>query len=97
MKKVIITGVTGQDGSLMVDYLLANTDIAIIAGVRRLSVKNHKNIEHLLDNPRFKLIDLDITDQHNVNKVIAEEKVETKKIEVKNIKKEEVKKVTKKK
>ena len=25
MKKVIITGVTGQDGSHMADYLLANT------------------------------------------------------------------------
>ena len=74
MKKVIITGVTGQDGSHMVDYLLANTDIDIIAGVRRLSVKNHDNIKHLSDNPRFKLIDLDITDQSNVDRVIAKEK-----------------------
>ena len=50
MKKVIITGVTGQDGSHMADYLLENTDIDIIAGVRRLSVKNHENIKHLKDN-----------------------------------------------
>ncbi len=74
MKKVIITGVTGQDGSHMVDYLLKHTDIDIIAGVRRLSVKNHENIKHLSDNPRFKLIDLDITDQSNVDRVISEEK-----------------------
>jgi len=74
MKKVIITGVTGQDGSHMADYLLANTDIDIIAGVRRLSVKNHENIKHLKDNSRFRLIDLDITDQSNVNRVISEEK-----------------------
>ena len=74
MKKVIITGVTGQDGSFMADYLLENTDIDIIAGVRRLSVKNHENIKHLSDNPRFRLIDLDITDQSNVNRVIEEEK-----------------------
>ena len=74
MKKVIITGVTGQDGSHMADYLLANTDIDVIAGVRRLSVKNHENIKHLADNPRFKLIDLDITDQSNVDRVISEEK-----------------------
>ena len=74
MKKVIITGVTGQDGSHMADYLLANTDIDVIAGVRRLSVKNHDNIKHLADNPRFKLIDLDITDQSNVDRVISEEK-----------------------
>ena len=74
MKKVIITGVTGQDGSHMADYLLANTDIDIIAGVRRLSVKNHENIKHLKDNPRFRLIDLDITDQSNVDRIVAEEK-----------------------
>ena len=74
MKKVIITGVTGQDGSHMADYLLANTEHTIIAGVRRLSVKNHENIKHLSDNPRFKLIDLDITDQSNVNRVISKEK-----------------------
>lgn len=73
MKKVIITGVTGQDGSFMADYLLKNTDHVIIAGARRLSVKNHKNIQHLIDNPRFKLIDLDITDQSNVDRVIQEE------------------------
>ena len=74
MKKVIITGVTGQDGSHMADYLLANTEHIIVAGVRRLSVKNHENIKHLADNPRFKLIDLDITDQSNVDRVISEEK-----------------------
>jgi GDPmannose 4,6-dehydratase len=73
MKKVIITGVTGQDGSLMADYLLANTDNIVVGGVRRLSVKNHKNIEHLMKNPRFTLIDLDVTDSQNVANVIQKE------------------------
>ena len=73
-KIIIITGVTGQDGSLMADYLLRHTEHTIVAGVRRLSVKNHSNIKHLTENPRFKLIDLDITDQHNVDKVICEYK-----------------------
>jgi len=68
MKKVIITGCTGQDGSFMADYLLSTTDHLIIAGARRLSVSNHKNIKHLLNNPRFKLIDLDITDSKMSNK-----------------------------
>jgi GDPmannose 4,6-dehydratase len=74
MKKVIVTGVTGQDGSFMADYLLKNTEHTIIAGVRRLSVKNHENIQHLIGNPRFKLIDLDVSDQANTEQVIAEEK-----------------------
>lgn len=74
MKKIIITGVTGQDGSNMIDYLLENTTHTIIGGARRLSVKNYDNIEHVLDNPRFFLIDLDITDPQNINRVIAEHK-----------------------
>jgi|TARA_R110002012_G_scaffold3960_4_gene18332 GDPmannose 4,6-dehydratase len=74
MKKIIITGVTGQDGSNMIDYLLKNTSHTIIGGARRLSVKNHDNIEHVLDNPRFFLIDLDVTDPQNVDRVISEHK-----------------------
>jgi GDPmannose 4,6-dehydratase len=73
MKKIIITGVTGQDGSLMADFLLENTEHVIIAGIRRLSVTNHQNIDHLKDNPRFKLIDLDITDSNNVEEVVRTE------------------------
>ena len=55
-KVVFITGVTGQDGSFMVDYLLKNTKYFIFGGVRRLSIKNHDNIKHLENEPRFKLI-----------------------------------------
>ena len=39
---VFISGVTGQDGSLMVDYLLKETDYIIVGGVRRLSVYNQQ-------------------------------------------------------
>lgn len=71
-KKALVTGVTGQDGSYMVDYLLNNTDVEIYGGVRRLSVPNHQNIEHNLDNPRFNLINLDITDAHNISGAIQD-------------------------
>ena len=73
MKKIIITGVTGQDGSHMADYLLKHTEHTIIGGARRLSVKNHVNIKHLEDNDRFYLIDLDVTDPQNTFKVICDE------------------------
>ena len=73
-KKIIITGVTGQDGSLMADYLLKHTEHTIIGGVRRLSVKNHKNIKHLERNDRFFLIDLDVSDPLNTERVISEHK-----------------------
>lgn len=69
---VIITGVTGQDGSFMADYLLKNTDHEIFGGARRLSVANHENIDHLRDNPRFHLINFDLTDAHSINHIISQ-------------------------
>ena len=52
-KCVFISGVTGQDGSHMVDYLLAKTDYIIFGGVRRLSVYNHINLKNVKANNRF--------------------------------------------
>ncbi len=69
---VIITGVTGQDGSLMVDYLLKHTDMEIFGGARRLSVSNHENIDHLKYEPRFHLLNFDLTDAHSISQVISQ-------------------------
>jgi len=76
MKKnvIIVTGVTGQDGSHMVDYLLANTKHKIYGTARRLSVKNHENITHLEDNPRFTLLNMDLNDAHSIRDVIITHK-----------------------
>lgn len=68
-KSIIVTGVTGQDGSHMVDYLLDNTDYEIFGCVRRLSVYNHKNITHI-KNDRFHLINFDLTDSHSIARII---------------------------
>ena len=68
-KCIIITGVTGQDGSHMVDYLLKNTsEYMIFGGARRLSIYNHKNIKHI-DSERFRLINFDLTDGHVISKI----------------------------
>ena len=69
-KVVFVTGVTGQDGSFMVDYLLKNTDYFIVGGARRLSIKNHENIGHLENNPRFKLVNFDLSDAHSISKIV---------------------------
>jgi len=68
-KTIIVTGVTGQDGSHMVDFLLANTDYEIFGCVRRLSVYNHKNLSHIKDH-RFHLINFDLTDCHSISRII---------------------------
>tara|TARA_Y100001938_G_scaffold131492_1_gene188641 strand:- start:1829 stop:2989 length:1161 start_codon:yes stop_codon:yes gene_type:complete len=73
MKKVIITGVTGQDGSLMADYLLGNfKDVHVYGAVRRLSVSNHENIKHLKDEERFETFDFDLSDPHSIRNCIQE-------------------------
>lgn len=72
MKKVIVTGVTGQDGSTMVDFLLKNTDTIIYGAIRRLSVKNHENILHLENQERFKLVDMDLNDAHSIRDLILD-------------------------
>jgi GDPmannose 4,6-dehydratase len=71
-KVVVITGVTGQDGSFMADYLLANTDYEIFGGARRLSVSNHENVDHLEHEPRFHLINFDLTDAHSIAQLVSQ-------------------------
>jgi len=72
MKKVIVTGVTGQVGSYMADFLLKFTDLEVYGAIRRLSVPNHKNIEKAKLDPKFKLIEMDLTDEHSMFGVIQE-------------------------
>ena len=67
---VFVTGCSGQDGSLIIDYLLANTSASIVGGARRLSVENHINIKHLENEPRFQLVNFDLTDSHSIYKII---------------------------
>lgn len=68
-KTIVVTGVTGQDGSHMVDFLLKNTDYIIFGGVRRLSVYNHENIRHIKSD-RFHLINFDLTDSHAISRTV---------------------------
>jgi GDPmannose 4,6-dehydratase len=70
MKKIIITGITGQDGSYMADYLLEKTDFEIYGIVRRVSTNNYDNIDHILDNPRFKLLTGDLTDSQSIDNIV---------------------------
>ena len=68
-KTIVVTGVTGQDGSHMVDFLLKNTDYVIFGGVRRLSDYNHENIKHIKSD-RFHLINFDLTDSHAISRTV---------------------------
>ena len=68
MKKVLITGILGQDGSNMAEHLLRiNQDLEIYGAMRRLSNPNFSNIESFKDHPRFHLEYMDLSDDVSVN------------------------------
>lgn len=73
-KKIVVTGATGQDGSYMIEYLLANTQDTIIAAIRRTSQAILSNLKGVLDNPRVKLVTLDLNDVHSISILIRDEK-----------------------
>jgi GDPmannose 4,6-dehydratase len=73
MKKAIITGITGQDGSYLAEYLL-NLGYEVCGIVRRVSTPNYTNINHIIDVGNLKLVDGDITDISSLIRIFKKEK-----------------------
>ena len=69
-KTAIITGITGQDGSYLAEYLL-DQNYNVVGLHRRSSVDNCTRISHLIGQPRFILEEFDITDPSNVLSIIT--------------------------
>lgn len=68
-KKALITGITGQDGSYLADFLLSK-GYEVAGMMRRLSVPNTRNIEHILG--QIKLYDGDLIDQGSIDRIIKD-------------------------
>ena len=51
LKKALITGITGQDGSYLAEFLL-NRDYNVHGMVRRSSMPNTHRIDHILSTSR---------------------------------------------
>jgi GDPmannose 4,6-dehydratase len=73
-KKVLVSGASGQDGSYMIDFLLQNTNCEVIGTIRRTSQLIDSHFKHHLDNPRFKIVHLDLSDPHSITNTIKNEK-----------------------
>ena len=69
---VIISGVSGQDGSFMAEYLLKNTNYNIIGTMRRTSQPIMSNIQSCLANDRFFIYPMDLTDVHSITNLIQQ-------------------------
>lgn len=80
MKKIIITGILGQDGANMAEYLLSlydefgveEYDYEIYGMMRRSANPNLKNIEKIKNHPRFNLQFLDLGDSASIDTAVKE-------------------------
>lgn len=66
MRTAIITGITGQDGSYLAEYLVG-LGYQVVGLVRRLSTPNTSRISHLLES--VELVGADLLDQHSLTSV----------------------------
>jgi GDPmannose 4,6-dehydratase len=76
MKKALITGVTGQDGSYLAEFLLEK-GYEVHGIKRRASSFNTQRIDHIFQDPhvenaRFKLHYGDLTDSSNLTRILKE-------------------------
>jgi len=74
MKKALITGITGQDGSYLAELLL-HKNYEVHGIIRRASTFNTKRIDHLYKDPHNKNIKMflhygDMTDSSNLNRIL---------------------------
>lgn len=73
MKTALITGITGQDGSYLSEFLLEK-GYEVHGIVRRSSVDRKERIEHLEGDPHFHIHYGDMTDSISLVKIVTEVK-----------------------
>ena len=71
MKKALITGITGQDGSYLSELLLKK-GYKVFGIQKRSSLFTTNRIDHLLKNPHFKTYYGDMTDSSSIFQILNE-------------------------
>jgi len=71
MKKALITGITGQDGSYLAEFLI-NKNYEVHGIIRRSSVSTTERINHLIENNAVILHDGDLSDSSSIIRIISE-------------------------
>ena len=76
MKKALITGITGQDGSYLAEFLIEK-GYEVHGIKRRASSFNTERIDHIfqdphVENPNLKLHYGDLTDSSNLTRILSE-------------------------
>ena len=73
MKKALITGITGQDGSYLAEFLLEK-GYEVHGMVRRASVSNTSRIDHILGEERLFLHEGDMGDSSSIIRIVCQVK-----------------------
>lgn len=71
MKKALITGITGQDGSYLAELLISK-NYEVHGIVRRSSVSNTERIDHLIAENAVTLHDGDLSDSSSIIRIVNE-------------------------
>ncbi len=71
-KKILIIGITGQDGSLLAEYLINKKDIVIYGLIRKSSNRNYNNLKNFLNHKNFKIVHGDLLDVFSIENIIKE-------------------------
>lgn len=70
VKKALITGISGQDGSYLAEFLL-DKGYEVHGIIRRSSMSNTTRINHLIDKNRITLYDGDLSDSASLIRIIS--------------------------
>ena len=70
MKKALITGITGQDGSYLAEFLLEK-GYEVHGVTRRASISNTSRIDHLIEKQAVTLHDGDLSDSSSLIRIIG--------------------------
>ena len=71
MKTALITGVTGQDGSYLAEFLLEK-GYKVYGIKRRSSIINTERVDHIYNNPNFKMVYGDLSDALSLVNILKE-------------------------
>lgn len=71
MKKALITGITGQDGSYLAELLISK-NYEVHGIIRRSSVSNTERIDHLIAENAITLHDGDLSDSSSIIRIVNE-------------------------
>ena len=71
-RKIIVTGILGQDGANMAEYLLRDPINHVYGMMRRSANPNFENAEGFKEHPNFEFVHGDLTDDVSLDKIVRE-------------------------